>query len=349
MNRRVAVLAVLFLGALGVIALGVSALLRTRQLEPARLPAIASMPAACAFDADSSAAAIASGARKLGFLSGAAKPWTGRPLRVADWALSKQSLLILTGSQESALDTLLLYNPRTGATDNAGQRRSATLLPRWTDGLGRATDQQDLVVDAQILNLPRAAVAQPMVLVTSLIRVLNRPDSTQSIVFGAQRAVLVDTAGGSCTLTINWEGDADLPLIDAAWSSDGRYLAMLMVADPERLGPTTLRILDMAMGKWRTVKTGDGAISAMRWRPASHDVFVALAHLEAPERLDTVAAIDADTLASIALDGAPELFAPGYWGFVFDDAGRVMYAACGVPDDDGVLRSNALCLWTVAP
>ncbi len=350
MNRRAAAFAVLSLGALGLTVLGVSALQRMQQPDATRrMSTIASLPAACAFGADPDATGDAGSARQVRLMASTAKTWTGQPMRIADWANSKQSLLMLAKGEDPAIDTLLLYDPQTGTSASAGERRSAALLLRWSEGLGRATEQQDYAVDAAVLNQPRTAGSPLLAPVTSVIRVLNRPGTTQSLVFGSQQAVLVDSASGSCTLTINWDGDADLPLIDAAWSGDGRYLAMLMMADPNRLGPTTLRLLDMDLGQWRSAPQLAGAISAMRWRPGSHDLYVTLAHLDAPDRQDTFGAVDADTMSPIAVDGAPELFAPSYWGFVFGGDGRVLYAACGAPGADGVLRSNALCQWTVTP
>ena len=350
MNRRPAALAALFLGALGAAALGVAAFQRTQQPDAARRTlTIASLPKACAFGPDLDATLPAGSTRQVLFLAGATLNWRDQPVRLADWVASKQSLLIVSAGKNPSLDTLSLYLARTGADEPAGERRSDALLPRWSEGLGRATEQQDFAVDAAVLNQPRISGSPLVAPVSSAIRVLMRPGSTQSLVFGSQQAVLADSASGSCTLTVNWGGAADLPLIDAAWSSDGRFLAVLMMADSDRLGPTTLRIVDMTLGQWRTAPQTVGAISALRWRPASHDLYVTLAHPDVPDRLDTFAAIDADTLSLIEVDAAPVLFAPSYWGFVFGGDGRVLYAACGVPDSDAVLRSNALCQWTVTP
>lgn len=349
MNRRTAALAVVLLVALGLTALGLAALQRAKPSALARLPALTSMPAACAFAAESDAAESIAVGRNVSFRAGDATPWTGQPLRLADWAASRQSLLILTAGKDPASEALSLYDPRTGASEPAGQRPASTLLPHWADGSGRVTMQQDLETGAQLLNQPRVAGVPTASLVTTAVRVIQRPDSSQSLVFGALRAVLMDSAGGGCTLTINWDGDVDLPLIDAAWSGDGRFLAVLMMSDPGRLGTTALRVLDMSLGQWRTVQAQDGAISAMRWRPAGHELYFAVTHLDKPERLDTLAAIDAGTAAPIDIAGAPELFAPAYWGFVFSGDGRVLYAACGAPDADGVLRTNAICHWMVSP
>lgn len=262
---------------------------------------------------------------------------TAEPQRLIDW--TSRGMLTLSRRQ-GGREVTSIYDPLAG---------TMTMQP----GVPAADAIGGVKVDAPWLAAPRlTGVAQPAFADIS-VRSVVRPGASTIAAFSSYRIALLDSAGGpGCELAINRAGGegGDLPVIAAEWSSDGRYLAVLLLADAARLGPTALRIIDMNDNTWRQVDLGTRAISSATWRPGSHTLLLTAAPIG--EERDTLSMLS--VLADGALAHAPfgdglTFFAPSHWGVRFSPDGERLAIACVEPDVDGVVRRGALCVWEVQP
>ncbi|MCX6019622.1 MAG: hypothetical protein NTZ50_14190 [Chloroflexi bacterium] len=182
------------------------------------------------------------------------------------------------------------------------------------------------------------------------LQIAAEPNGDRFIAWTSFGARFVDTPNAiECDLVVNRvEGRPDRPLIDVKWSRDGRFVALLMLADFDRLGPTVLRILDVQKGVWHDVAVGELAVSSVTWVPGRSVALVTAADLGAADGMDVMFVVDAESGAVARVDNAPVLFTPAYWGVRFSPDGTQLAASCVVPDPDGVVRRGSLCAWEVA-
>lgn len=262
---------------------------------------------------------------------------TAEPQRLVDWTF--RGLLTLSRLQ-SGSEIASLYDPASGAS---------TVLPFMpgTNAVG------GIAVDAPWLAGPRIAGATLPAFADVTVRSAARPGSSSVVAYSSYRVALLDGAGGpGCEVGINRASgdDADLPVISAGWSSDGRYLAVLMLADAARLGPTVLRIIDMSNNTWRQVDLGPRAISSATWRPGAHSLLLTSAQVGEERDALSLLSVQADgALTHAPIGDGLTFFAPSHWGVQFSPDGAQLAVACVEPDVEGVVRRGALCVWEVKP
>jgi dipeptidyl aminopeptidase/acylaminoacyl peptidase len=274
-------------------------------------------------------------------------PWIGPPARIAEWVSPTSALLLVLSGPQAGREAMALLQPETGEMRTLGERTTAMSLPRWSVEAQAVVERADARFSA--LATPREAAEGDAAYVNAEVQSVADPTGARVAAWSSHRAQLLDVASGDeCDLAINRvEEGADRPIIDAAWSSDGRYLAVLMLADAERLGPTVLRVLDLQAGVYRDAAVDALVVSAMNWIPGRSELLATAVDLGAPDAADAMYVVDARTGQGARVADAPALFAPAYWGLRFSPDGSSLAAACVQPDADGVVRRGAICTWEV--
>jgi hypothetical protein len=282
-------------------------------------------------------AVVQEAAASLSLAKPGTKYITAEPQRLVDWTFrGLLAISRLPGGSEIAS----LHDPQSGAS---------TRLP-FVPG---ANAVSGITVNAPWLAAPRLAGSAQPAFADVTLRSAARPGASMVAAYSSYRIALLDGAGGpGCDLGINrasGEG-ADLPVIAAEWSSDGRYLAVLLLADAARLGPTVLRIIDMSDNTWRQFDPGPRAISGATWRPGSHTMLLTSALIgEERDTLNMLSVLADGAIALAPLGDGLTFFAPSYWGVRFSPDGERLAIACVQPEADGVVRRGALCVWEVQP
>jgi hypothetical protein len=133
----------------------------------------------------------------------------------------------------------------------------------------------------------------------------------------------------------------------AAWSADGRYLAALISEGETLPAQSVLFVWDTQTGVVREAMRDAGVtISGLTWHPRVDTLLMSVAAIESAghERLWQV---NPETGSQqIALD--KPLFAPAYWGVVFDPDGARLAVGCPAPDAaSGIVTRGAICLYDV--
>lgn len=275
-------------------------------------------------------------------------PWSGPPARIAEWVSPTAQLLLVLPGERAGREALALVAPANGAMSVVGDRPIAQSMPAWSAGANALAGRPDGRFSA--LAAPRDPAQSAPAYFNPEVQTTSDASGARTVAWTSYRARFIDVVSGEeCDLVANRvEDGADRPIVDARWSSDGRFLALLMLDEADRLGPTVLRLLDFDRAVWRDVDFDGRAPSTVNWIPSRGAALVTTVDLNAPDALDAIHVVDAASGAARRVPDAPELFAPAYWGVRFAPDGSALAAACVTPDESGMVTRGALCTWEVA-
>jgi dipeptidyl aminopeptidase/acylaminoacyl peptidase len=274
--------------------------------------------------------------------------WAGPPARIVEWISPTDQLLLVLPGASAGREAMALLTPSSGEVRALGDRSIAQSLPAWSVSANAVIERADARFSA--LSAPRDEAQGVAAYVNTEVQIAADVRGAHTVAWTSYRARLIDAASGEeCDLMVNRIADgADRPIVDAKWSSDGRWLALLMLTEAERLGPTVLRVLDLERAVWRDVNVDELTISTVNWIPGRLEVLVTAVDLSEPGAPDVMYVIDAASGGVRRAEGAPALFAPAYWGLRFAPDGRSLAAACVAPDESGLVTRGALCSWEVS-
>jgi hypothetical protein len=301
-------------------------------------------------------------------------------VRVAGWGTSDALLAVLAppgaGAEQVAFVTVATADVRPIAN-----RFSTPLLPRMTpdrlsvvvpDASGGPGATQFTVVDRRGARLGAMVVNGAVLDVAvisrdsdsamavsladyALVYDLASNDPIERVTTGAARAMLPRPGTDALSFVL-----ADRVVHDAcaapfpagafyraAWSADGRYLAVLMLEGEMLPAQSALLVWDTKTGVVREAMRDAGvAITGLTWHPRINTVLLSAAALESPER-EWLWQFNPEThTASVVVD--TPLYAPAYWGIAFDPEGARLAVGCPTPDaTSGVVTRGAICLYDV--
>ena len=151
-----------------------------------------------------------------------------------------------------------------------------------------------------------------------------------------------------CEIDLGMYGEKRWAL-DAKWSPDGRYLALLTTVGESIVPFANLTLVDMRTGQVRHHDLKHHYLSALAWNPNSHDLLV----MAAPEQGDPAQAnlydlylVNAATGNSRQmLAGYPFMFS-GIYGVAWSPSGKEIALACPTAAK-GLIAEGRLCIISV--
>jgi hypothetical protein len=221
-----------------------------------------------------------------------------------------------------------------------------------------------LIADAPVGDVSRNA-AQPVdrsialptpdpahTYVSAAVRERQRPGRAGSVdvlYFHSGGAVLHNRIDSTrCALPVNSDVAGALPIITAEWSPDGERIAFLLQADPARLGPARLRVLDRE-AQTLTDLPFDGVFAAtsLAWHPDAKRLLLTVVEDASAPSYESLAVVDVDarTIDRAVIAGA-RFFAASHWGAHWSPDGTALAVACAEPlEPDGPLTFGKACLF----
>ncbi len=267
------------------------------------------------------------------------------PARIAAWA-QDDTLLIVQTDAFTSTERVGLLALETGAVRALTTRASSPLLPELANKNAReiALAAPESPNVALIDLLPTGDPAHAYV--DGAVRTRIRPHGPERLVFRSSGALLVGAAGPPCVWRINRDAAGVLlPLVDAAWSSDGRYLAALVQTDPLRLGATHVRVIDTESGLLTPFDTGAAPVGGIGWRPQGTQVLLTIADQAERSSYESLHLLDVRTAALAPISQIGAQFSPSYWGAQFSTDGARLAVACAAPKPDQPLTDGRVCLF----